>query len=129
MTFLLQSKSLLHSNSCIKDRISEYSSFKIIKLWDCRKNESSHDLSLCQPIWHSSESCGVSIRDCLIYIVGWKGVGKSCLLQTQLCNDMLIDELLGRGEGRSKDTTFPHSPISDISPLRSEEVPRRGKRK
>uniref|UniRef100_A0A8R1YUY4 RING-type domain-containing protein n=1 Tax=Pristionchus pacificus TaxID=54126 RepID=A0A8R1YUY4_PRIPA len=91
-----------------------------------KNNESSHDLSLCQPVWHSSESCGVSIRDCLIYIVGWKGVGKSCLIQTQLCNDMLIDELLGRGEGRNKDITFPHSPISDISPLRSEEVQRRG---
>ncbi|GMT20782.1 hypothetical protein PFISCL1PPCAC_12079, partial [Pristionchus fissidentatus] len=53
----------------------------------------------------SLPSSRVSIRDCTVSIVGSKGSGKSSLVQSQLCNDMLIDELLGRrkkmGEGDS----------------------------
>ncbi|GMS77949.1 hypothetical protein PENTCL1PPCAC_124, partial [Pristionchus entomophagus] len=83
-------------------------------------SHSSHGLSL------PPESCRVSIRDCLISIIGSRGVGKTQFLQTQYCNDMLIDELVGRGKDGIRDSPFPHSPLSDISSLKNEDSQRRG---
>lgn len=81
---------------------------------------------------YSTESSRVSIRDCLISIIGSKGVGKSSLLQTQLCNDMLVDELLGKGgreNGIMREQSSLHSPLSpqsDVSSLRNEDLVMRG---
>ncbi|GMR48067.1 hypothetical protein PMAYCL1PPCAC_18262, partial [Pristionchus mayeri] len=65
---------------------------------------SSLSPSLSPSLSTPMESSRILIRDCLVSIVGSRGVGKSCLLQTQLCNDLLIDELLDR----QNETPFSH---------------------
>ncbi|GMT24171.1 hypothetical protein PFISCL1PPCAC_15468 [Pristionchus fissidentatus] len=59
----------------------------------------------------------ISIRDCTVFIVGSKGVGKSSFLQSQLCNHMLIHELLGRKNKMGR----KESPCLDEGPLRKEK--------
>ncbi|GMT20785.1 hypothetical protein PFISCL1PPCAC_12082, partial [Pristionchus fissidentatus] len=67
----------------------------------------------------SLPSSRVSIRDCTVSIVGSKGSGKSSLVQSQLCNDMLIDDLLGR---RKKMGEEGESPLADSSSHKGEAI-------